>query len=1401
MRDLIAGDLHLNNANYGRVDKDGFSFRTRDFCQAFERTCDDAIELRKKGKLDRVTIVGDTYENPHPHSNVREFLNAQVRSLSEAGLIVDILVGNHDACYFHHALQPIRGAGFKNVNVYYSPAVVETDDTLRLIFPHSEAIERQEISFRDAIHKFAKETADQVKLAREAGKDVLFFGHFPTSGATMSGCSVNLSTSDINMDDLEMLRADYIFLGDFHMHQKLPVEGCFAFYVGSLERDDFNDIATDKGYMIYDSEKSPDKDMGKASFHKYSGRDFIDITCRADNAIEEITSLSSRIKDSVVRIHFVGTTEEHMAFSEQRKEVRNLLDGAKHVVWKKSVVDPVNDKKVQQLRHDLEEIGHIESSDMESIVANYLQNDIPDQEEREAVIRLAKQIMSRVKESQSATASGKPGRVMIHGVKMYNFQRYGEDKNVVEFDQGAAEFLGPLGESFKMDKETKKSLSKKAKKFIQTISRDDKKLISIVGRIDGNDKDSNGAGKSSILESISYTLFEKLVREFAHKEKMDGKSTTSVMTYIDGKPKSLCYCEILFSSEGELWLAKRGRKTSKGGATSGELALFCLSSEEGEEGSHSGHVKRDAEGTLRQLLRMDYETFSNSVMFGQMDSGRFIRGTDKVKKEILIKILQLTILDDYLAEIREMKKGTDKDIVAIQSSVGALAESVMSDDSIKEAKAGIAGIASEIAELDKQIAELDVTIQAKRGHPVFTERERTEKDLEHQAQLIAQKESEFANRIADLEISCNKAKNRQDAAKNEVKDVSNRIVLCQSGIETLVKLLEVFSQVQYGKDMDLVAKAKAAKPQRQAELSEGQTKLQTLASEKGMLVSQIDSLSDRIKTQKDELQASEQLAIQCQSEIERLIKLSAEFSRVSYEKDMAFVDQVKASKPLRQKELSEGQARLQTFASDKGKLVGQIGALTARIEKFQSKLTAKEFNCPECENVVSPDHFERKMKESTKEKDALDVKLAELGKAYAEEEAKVAKTRQQITEIETHIAKEAGLVAQKSSFDRNVEKLEQQKQALTKATIDKKTLESKIQAETADLTSLTSKLEDLEKAHSVEATKVAEIQKKIANIETYMAMESDLVSKKLAFDRNTEKLGEQKQALLKLGSDKKSLESKEHEEMAEVASCMGKLDDAKNAKQTETAPLRAKRDEMRTRALGLDDLIGEIKKEISELAAKLSSVRTVKDKNLSDAASMETRISESEKVKGRIASKSDELIQKQTLMRRLLKLEEIFGLDGIRTQVIEKYIPLLNSFAAEFLDVISKGRMTGAVTMDDGKMDIAVAGAAAPRGELLSGGEFERLRLSMDIALGLLSLYRNDNAPDFVCLDEILAPIDEGGKELMFEVVAKLQERFRMVIVISHDKMVQERIKNVIIVSKGNDISTIEKQAYDIAVP
>src|ERR1035437_8526146 len=93
----ICADPHLNNSNFGRMDKNGLSFRTKDFMAAFEFFVDQCINVIKP---DRVVVLGDIYENPHPQNPIRKFFNKMLRRLTRAGILVELEVGNHDSCYF-----------------------------------------------------------------------------------------------------------------------------------------------------------------------------------------------------------------------------------------------------------------------------------------------------------------------------------------------------------------------------------------------------------------------------------------------------------------------------------------------------------------------------------------------------------------------------------------------------------------------------------------------------------------------------------------------------------------------------------------------------------------------------------------------------------------------------------------------------------------------------------------------------------------------------------------------------------------------------------------------------------------------------------------------------------------------------------------------------------------------------------------------------------------------------------------------------------------------------------------------------------------------------------------------------------------------------------------------------
>ena len=84
---------------------------------------------------------------------------------------------------------------------------------------------------------------------------------------------------------------------------------------------------------------------------------------------------------------------------------------------------------------------------------------------------------------------------------------------------------------------------------------------------------------------------------------------------------------------------------------------------EGKDNVLVGHRKTETKKNLEDIITMDYDVFVNSQMFGQNDAGKYLNGTDKTKKEMLISLLMLDdIVSGCLDKVREKKNAQTKKI-------------------------------------------------------------------------------------------------------------------------------------------------------------------------------------------------------------------------------------------------------------------------------------------------------------------------------------------------------------------------------------------------------------------------------------------------------------------------------------------------------------------------------------------------------------------------------------------------------------------------------------------------------------------------------------------------------------------------------------------------------------------
>lgn len=1230
----ICTDLHLNNSNFGQIDKNGISFRTKDFMAAFEFFVNQCVQVVKPY---RVVIIGDVYENPNPPNPVRRFFNRMLKRLSNAGIHVEIVVGNHDSCYFSHALQPIEEAGFENVTIRSKAEMILDDDCAMIFLPHTEAVERRETSHKMVVREFGIQNAVEIATAKLAGLPVLAFGHFGVYGVEMNDGILNHNKEDVSLHDLSELGANYIFLGHFHMTQELDVPGTTrSMYVGSLERSTFNDTSDVKSFVVLETERGKTSNVSRV---EYTGaRKLVTISGNMQEISDGVQALKENSQEGsgepIVKLKFVGNVTEYAEFCKSKKAIRAELGMAKHIKFEKDVDDPAKRMKAESVKNQITDKSDVGSADILEIFNASIESSVADLDDRKAIMDMAVTIVKAVNDKDKERRGVVPGRTRIHGVKLHNFQMYGTEKNIVEFDRGCKDFFGRSWG--KVD--NWENVGEESKAFLDTLSDDNRKLISIVGKIEGNEAESNGSGKSSILDAISWAFYEKIVRDFFDKESSKSSSTMSVVRTIDGKPEHECFVEVLFSAGNSLYLIRRERKCSSIEKHSGGCLLYCLYSPEGvaDAGSMSGRRGADAEEFINQLVSMDFDTFSNSVMFGQSDADKFIRGTDKTKKEIFVKILGLMIIDEYLKETRDRISFIDKELVSLRSQSQALTSNSMTDEEVANAEMLIADYKKQAKECRNGVVELEKTLINLRTDPIFEKKIELTSAIEVLKATLSQKTDESA----------------------------------RSGKA----------------DLDAVS---------QEEI--------------------------RLRRFEQSLNTSEKELASAKANTLKLKNAIASFDEVACAKSIRYGKEAVKAKPIREAEKTDLLAKKESIMLELANRNGTIASLQKSYQKFNDALINMgdnlEAKCPECENPVSKSHIELKLSDLEKEKAELIDSCAEIRKPLDGIKASIAEVDIKLGNIEKFT-----LAAQVSSSQLATHEAN-------------KGLETEAK----------SRVEDAEKRYN-ENSQAIDTSKKV------------LISLRDKVKKNAEDVA------------------------ANTASTTLKLQEANLMMANVVNP----------RKLEVETDITNAEKQIKDLNVKAGNAD-------SGIAAMSAKIEVFKKTASKIQQISEDILLKSNNKTRLGCVESAFGLDGIRVQIIEKYIPLLNVYIEEFMNVISD-KMSMTVVTDgkrDGKMEIKISGSSGSDPRQLSKGQFAKLKVATDLALGMMSLARNENAPDFVCLDEVFAPVDVSGKHAMFDVITKLQEYFRMILVISHDPLIQDTIKDTIVVNMVNDYSTIEKQAYE----
>ena len=266
MRIVHFSDLHIGVENYGRLDPTtGLSTRMGDFLSAL----DELVEYSLGNDVDLVLFAGDAFKSREPKQTQQREFAKRIAKLTNGGVQVFLLVGNHDLPYalaqataieIYHTLEVQNVVVADRVGTWRIDTKSGPVQVVGLPWPR-----RSVLLTRDMIKNL---TFDQINdrmqdlltdlLRKEADSldpsvPAVLAAHVTVAQATVGSERSMMIGNDhvLLLSNVALPQFEYVALGHIHKTQVLA-ESPPVVYSGSMQRVDFSEEKDPKGFYIVD---------------------------------------------------------------------------------------------------------------------------------------------------------------------------------------------------------------------------------------------------------------------------------------------------------------------------------------------------------------------------------------------------------------------------------------------------------------------------------------------------------------------------------------------------------------------------------------------------------------------------------------------------------------------------------------------------------------------------------------------------------------------------------------------------------------------------------------------------------------------------------------------------------------------------------------------------------------------------------------------------------------------------------------------------------------------------------------------------------------------------------------------------------------------------------------------
>jgi DNA repair exonuclease SbcCD ATPase subunit len=275
----------------------------------------------------------------------------------------------------------------------------------------------------------------------------------------------------------------------------------------------------------------------------------------------------------------------------------------------------------------------------------------------------------------------------------------------------------------------------------------------------------NASGKSSVLDSLTYCLFDKSTRAYKAENVMNHS-------------KSNFSCELEFDVGNDSYVIKRVGKILRHGSTRVDVDFYRL--EDGKKVSLNGDQRNSTNKNIRKLIGT-YDDFIMTSFSAQGNSSIFLEQNQTEKKEILGKFLGLSIFDQLYKLAREESSGLqsmlknfldidyDQQISDIETELDLVKEVITKlEDSQSKKEIDRDKYKNKTLDLMGTMKPIDATIKDL-------------KELEDNQQLEEGKKVELLKRLNNTKDELSETRRNDEILANRIKsekykDIENRTV-------------------------------------------------------------------------------------------------------------------------------------------------------------------------------------------------------------------------------------------------------------------------------------------------------------------------------------------------------------------------------------------------------------------------------------------------------------------------------------------------------------------------------------------------------------------------------------------------------------------------------------------------